>query len=69
MLYTYEVAYLNDEREFTKDKGVVCATSYPDAVKKVVDYYGDENIICFDGLCEQIDVLTVDDLSEVWRGN
>lgn len=69
MLYTYGVAYLNDEREFTRDMGIVCATSYSDAVKKIVDYYGEDNIVCFDGLCEQIDVLTVGDLDEVWRGN
>lgn len=68
MLYTYEIAYLNDEREFTRDQGIVCATSYPNAVKKIVEYYGEDNIVCFDGLCEQVDLLTIDDLRENWKG-
>lgn len=68
MLYTYEVAYLNDEREFTNDKGIVCATSYPNAVEKIVEYYGEDNIVCFDELCEQENLLTVDDLREIWKG-
>lgn len=68
MLYTYEIAYLNDEREFTRDQGVVCATSYSNAVEKIVEYYGEDNIVCFDGLCEQVDLLTIDDLRENWKG-
>lgn len=67
MLYTYEVAYLNNEHEFTKDKGIVCANDYSDAVKKIVEYYGEDNIVCFDGLCAQEDVLTIEDLTVTWK--
>ena len=68
MLYTYEIAYLNDEREFTKDQGIVCATNYSDAVEKIVEYYGEDSIICFEGLCAQVDLLTIEDLKETWKG-
>lgn len=68
MLYTYEVAYLNSEHEFTKDKGIVRATNYSDAVKKIVEYYGEDNIVYFDGLCAQEDLLTINDLKETWKG-
>lgn len=70
MLYTYEVEYLNEFEDGTpeKDKGVVCALDYSDAVKKIVEYYGEDNIICFDGLCAQEGLLTIDDLKETWRG-
>lgn len=68
MLYTYEVAYLNNEREFTKDRGIVCATSYSNAAEKIVEYYGEDNIVCFDGLCAQEDLLTTEDLKVTWKG-
>ena len=68
MLYTYEVAYFNYDHEFTKDKGIVRANDYSDAVKKIVEYYGEDNVICFDGLCAQVDLLTIDDLKETWKG-
>lgn len=68
MLYTYEITYLNDKREFTKDQGIVCATGYSNAVEKIVEYYGEDNIVCFDGLCAQEDLLTIDDLRETWKG-
>ena len=67
MLYTYKVAYLNDERDFTNDKGIVYATSYSDAVEKIVGYYGEDDVICFDELCAQEDLLTIEDLKETWK--
>ena len=45
-MYRYEVTYWNSEisdPEF--EKGIVAATDYGDAANKVVDYYGQENII------------------------
>ena len=68
MLYTYEIAYLNDVHEFTEEKGIVCALEYSDAVKRIVEYYGEDNIVCFNELCAQEALLTIDDLRENWKG-
>lgn len=64
-MFRYKILF-DDENTYTEntESGIVAASSYEDAVKKLADYYGEKNIIAlgFYELCDK--VITEDVIRE-----
>ena len=67
-MFRYEINYWDEydnKQEF--EKGIISAENYGIAANKIVDYYGEENIIDIK-LCPLEEILTDDDLKDIYKG-
>lgn len=58
--YDYENAHSVEKT----DKIILAADSYGDAADKIADYYG-EHLCYIEFLCEQEDLITIDELNDI----
>ena len=59
-LFQFYIVSYDDDKEYKED-GIVAAAGYADAMKKVVDWYG-ENCICTVEFCELEELTLLNDL-------
>ena len=65
MMHRFEVEYYDTDEEATfVDVGLVCADSWAEAVKKITDYYGEENLVSID-FYELDDILFTKDIVDI----
>ena len=56
--------YENSHSVEKTDKIILAADSYGDAANKIADYYG-EDLCYIEFLCEQEDLITIDELNDI----
>ena len=65
MMHRFEVEYYDTDEEATfVDVGLVCEDSWAEAVKKITDYYGEENLVSID-FYELDDILFTKDIVDI----
>lgn len=67
-MFRYEINYWDEyDNRQESDKGIISAENYGIAANKIVNYYGEENIIDIK-LCPLEEILTDDDLKDIYKG-
>ena len=67
MMHRFEVEYYDTDEGIEAtfvDVGLVCANSWAEAVKKITDYYGEENLVNIN-FYELDDILFTKDIVDV----
>ena len=68
MMFRYEINYWDEyDNKQESNKGIISAENYGIAANKIVDYYGEENIIDIK-LYPLEEILTDDDLKDMYKG-
>lgn len=66
-MFEYKVYYHNEEENKpVYEKGIVSSCSYGDAANRLVEYFGQQNIITIE-LTELMDVLSFEELQEMFE--
>ena len=67
-MFRYEINYWDEyDNRQESDKGIISAENYGIAANKIVNFYGEENIIDIK-LYPLEEILTDDDLKDIYKG-